>query len=208
VGVVVAHGEVLVDWRLGTRHLRTGEEGWFPPLVIAAPPASRPADPAAPVASGGRARERTVAGASPETPRPSPSSAEPVRTARGDESAAARLLAAADEARLAGRTEDGATLLERLVREHAGDTRAPVAAFSLGRLLLRELRRPEEAARAFARTRALAPNGPLAEDALAREVEAWTAAGAHDRARARADEYLRLYPAGRRTQAVRSVVGR
>jgi transmembrane sensor len=199
VGVVVTRGEVLVDWRLGTRHLRAGEDGWFPPLVIAAPEAREHAA-VAPVPSSGRARART-AGA--ETPPPPAADA---AAARADASAAALLLAAADEARLAGRSEEGATLLQRVVREHAGDPRAPVAAFSLGRLLLRELRRPEEAARAFASARALAPTGPLAEDALAREVEAWTAAGAQARARARADEYLRLYPAGRRAQAVSRLV--
>jgi hypothetical protein len=53
------------------------------------------------------------------------------------------------------------------------DPRAPLAAFTLGRVLLRELARPREAAAAFAQARALAPRGPFVEDALAREVEAW-----------------------------------
>ena len=201
VGVVVTRGEVLVDWRVGTRHLRAGEDGWFPPLVIAALGA-RDIAAVAPAPSSGRARART-AGA--ETPPPQ-ADADANADGRAGASAAAALLAAADEARLAGRSETGATLLERLVREHADDPRAPGAAFLSGRLLLRELHRPEEAARAFAYARARAPTGPLAEDALAREVEAWTAAGAQARARARADEYLRLYPAGRRAQAVRRLV--
>src|SRR6185436_1564482 len=59
VGVVVTRGEVLVDWRLGTRHLRAGEDGWFPPLVIAAPGA-RDLAAVTPVPSSGRARARTA----------------------------------------------------------------------------------------------------------------------------------------------------
>ena len=98
-------------------------------------------------------------------------------------------MADADRARLAGRFEEGASLLERLVREHPGDPRAPLAAFSLGRVLLGELGRPADAARAFARARALAPDGPLADDALAREAEAWARAGDPERARAREAEH-------------------
>jgi transmembrane sensor len=116
------------------------------------------------------------------------------------------LLAEADRARLAGRFEEGAALLQRLLRDHPADPRAPVAAFSLGRVLLGELGRPAEAAAAFERARVLAPHGPLAEDALAREVEAWSRAGEPARARARADDYLRAYPNGRRAAAVNDAV--
>jgi len=113
------------------------------------------------------------------------------------------LLAAADGARLQGRTTDATAFLQRAVTLHPGDGRAPLAAFTLGRLLLVKLGQPREAAEAFAQARGLAPDGPLAEDALAREVEAW--AGASDRAHAhdRAAEYLRRYPSGRRLRTVR-----
>ena len=125
-----------------------------------------------------------------------------------EEVTASALLADADRARLAGRFEEGASLLRRLVRDYPGDQRAPLAAFSLGRLLLGELGRPAEAARAFARARALAPVGPLAEDALAREAEAWARAKQLERARARAAEYLRAYPGGRRVADVNDVIAR
>ena len=46
-----------------------------------------------------------------------------------------------------------------------------------GPLLMNELDRPREAASAFARAEALAPRGNLAEDAVAREVEAWRSYG-------------------------------
>jgi transmembrane sensor len=82
-----------------------------------------------------------------------------------------------------------------------------LAAFTLGRVLLEELGQPNEAAAAFARAEALAPRGALAQDAIAREVEAWSRAGEVSRARARAEEYLRRYPEGRRIRSVRHFGG-
>jgi transmembrane sensor len=117
------------------------------------------------------------------------------------------LLAAADAARLQGRAEEGAALLRRIVQQHRADPRAPLAAFTLGRVLLMELAQPRQAAAAFAEARALAPHGPFAEDALAREVEAWAKAGDDAKARARAQDYLRAYPSGRRVPAVRALGG-
>ena len=117
------------------------------------------------------------------------------------------LLAAADAARLQGRAEEGAALLRRIVQHHRADPRAPLAAFTLGRVLLMELGQPRQAAAAFAEARALAPHGPFAEDALAREVEAWAKAGDDAKARARARDYLRTYPSGRRVPAVRALGG-
>jgi len=113
------------------------------------------------------------------------------------------LLLAADVTRLSHHPLEAVPLLERVVRDHAKDARAPLAAFTLGRALLDELGRPQQAADAFARARSLAPSGPLAADALGREVEAWSRAGDTGRARARAEEYLRLYPKGARSASVR-----
>ena len=67
-----------------------------------------------------------------------------------------------------------------------------------------ELHRPAQAAAAFATARGLAPAGPFAEDALAREVEAWAAANDRGSARRRAREYVRSYPRGRRLTEVRA----
>ena len=80
-----------------------------------------------------------------------------------------------------------------------------MAAFTLGRLKLEELGKPSEAARAFEEARRLAPKGPLAEDALAREVEAWVKAGEADKASAAATEYKKRYPRGVRLEWVRSL---
>jgi len=93
--------------------------------------------------------------------------------------------------------------LRRVVERHAKDPRAALAAFTLGRVLLDELGQPREGAGAFARARTLAPGGPLAEDALAREVEAMSRAGEVARARSLAVEYEATYPSGARLRAVR-----
>jgi transmembrane sensor len=113
------------------------------------------------------------------------------------------LMFAADVARLAGQHAAATPYLERVLRAHRSDAQAPLAAFTLGRLRLERLRKPHKAAQAFAKARALAPAGPLAEDALAREVEAWARAGATARARRRAERYLQRYPEGRRAGMVR-----
>ena len=117
------------------------------------------------------------------------------------------LLLAADAARMAGHPDQGAVLLRRLLLDCRSDPRAPLAAFTLGRMLLRELGQPREAAAIFAQVRQLAPHGSFAEDALAREVEAWSQAGDQALARVRAREYLRLFPGGRRAAMVKSAGG-
>jgi transmembrane sensor len=119
----------------------------------------------------------------------------------------ADLLLAADVARLTRHPAEAVSLLRRVVDRHGQDPRAPLAAFTLGRVLLEELGRPQEAAAAFAQARRLGPSGPLAEDALAREVEAWSRAGVLDRARERATEYLQRYPGGARIRSVRRHAG-
>ena len=112
----------------------------------------------------------------------------------------ADLLLAADAARLSGHPAEAVSYLERVVHGHARDPRAGLAAFTLGRVLLDELGRPREAVDAFALARAV--GGPLAEDALAREVEAASRAGDTSRSRELARTYRQLYPDGRRAKSV------
>ncbi|HXI57221.1 MAG TPA: FecR domain-containing protein [Polyangia bacterium] len=112
----------------------------------------------------------------------------------------ADLLLAADAARLSGYPAEALPYLERVVRAHARDPRSSLASFTMGRVLLDELGRPREAADAFARARVA--GGPLAEDALAREVEAAARAGDTTRSRELAHDYQSLYPHGRRAKAV------
>jgi transmembrane sensor len=117
------------------------------------------------------------------------------------------LLLAGDVARLSSHAGAALGPLARAVALHPNDPRAPLAEFTLGRVHLEDLGAPRDAANAFARARALAPTGPLAEDALAREVEAWSRAGELELARARAQTYLQRYPQGHRTRAVRRFGG-
>jgi transmembrane sensor len=192
VGVSVERGTVRVDWGKGSRLLTEGQSGWFPPLAAGVEPEPKEVRrPAVPVVKVGKAKIETAPA--------SPSSAKA--------ESAEELLLAADSMRMAGQPERGAELLRRILREHHQDPRAPLAAFTLGRVLLIELGRPQEAAAAFAEVRRLSPGGAFAEDALAREVEAWSQAGQTDQAQARARDYLRLYPGGRRAATVRSLSG-
>jgi transmembrane sensor len=117
------------------------------------------------------------------------------------------LMLAADVARQAGRPERAVPFLERVVNEHSKEVAAQLAGFSLGKIYLDSLDQPALAARSFAGVRAMAPAGGLAQDALAREVEAWARAGETARARDGALEYQRLYPHGRRLAAVRDLGG-
>jgi transmembrane sensor len=119
----------------------------------------------------------------------------------GDDPAA--LMDAADLARLADRPEAAVGYLRRVLRGHAQSPAAQFAGFMLGRVLLERLGQPSEAAEAFALARSTAPHGSLAQDALAREVEAWSKAGHSNEAYARAQLYIQLYPSGRRLRAVR-----
>jgi transmembrane sensor len=205
VGLTVEQGTVRVEWGLGSEILKQGESGWYPPLVMSA--------------LSGRtvSRETTNRSLATRSARRSPSLASshdssfsPVlaKTEKTEEAESAeQLLAAADNARLSGHPEQGVFLLRKLLRDHRRDARAPLAAFTLGRMLLMELANPTEAAAAFAEARRLSPFGPLAEDALAREVEAFNQAGASALAKARAQDYLRLYPDGRRAAALRMLAG-
>jgi transmembrane sensor len=117
------------------------------------------------------------------------------------------LLLASDVARLSRHPAESITQLRRLLSRHPRDPRAPSAAFTLGWLLMNELGRPREAATAFAKAESLAPRGNLAEDAVARSVEAWYRAGELVRARTEVERYRKLYPQGRHLGMLQRLVG-
>ncbi|HTA93901.1 MAG TPA: FecR domain-containing protein [Polyangiaceae bacterium] len=211
VRVSVGRGRVRVDFGTGSRELAVGQSGTFPPSEEPTPSASvasvesiTPPSPVVPSASAKPApswKELARAG-------------KPVDAYRALESAPATdlnnaeaLLLAADIARLAGHPQEAVPYLERVLRDFKADPRASLAAFSLGRVLMNSLGRPAEAAGYFERARALSHEPSLAEDALAREVEAWARAGQADRARRRAEDYVRLYPTGQRLNAVKTFGG-
>jgi transmembrane sensor len=113
------------------------------------------------------------------------------------------LLRAADVARLSGHAQAAVPSLQRVMAHFASDSRAPLAAFTLGRVLLEDVSAPAEAAKAFSQAQLLAPDGPLAGNALAREVEALAKAGEARQASLRAKQYLQRYPRGLHLQSVK-----
>jgi ferric-dicitrate binding protein FerR (iron transport regulator) len=125
----------------------------------------------------------------------------PARSAPQDEPGA--WLLASEMARRDGRPEEALELLRRLLERHGDDPRAPYTSFIMGRVLLEELHRPRDAAAAFARVAMIDVNTPLAQDALAREVESWSRAGNKQRASERAAAYIERYPGGARVEEVR-----
>jgi transmembrane sensor len=196
--VSVEHGRVQVSWPGGETLLGASEHGRFPPeesQVTAAARSSAQTVEVEPAASalappGWRelAHKRQYDSAYAELF---------VERAGATTDDPADLLLAADVARLSRHPADAVAPLQKIVRSFAGDSRAPIAAFTLGRVLLDDLGHAAEAANAFARARSLSPEGPLALDALSREIEARSRAGQKAQARTLAEQYLDKYPNGR-----------
>jgi transmembrane sensor len=130
----------------------------------------------------------------------------PPRTAAPPSAATAlgfdALLARADAERRAGNLSAAEATLAAALSSAPDRARASVAAFTLGKLLLDGSGRPADAARAFSRAVALGPPAAIAEDALARLVEAEGRAGHVERARAAARQYAERYPNGPKLYAV------
>jgi transmembrane sensor len=206
IRVSVERGLVRVDSAGSSRQLKPGETALFadaPPVApVPTSVVTAPAAPPAPAAQGPSWRVLAQDGDYPAAlARLTSDGPTSVRDTPDD------LLLAADVARLGGQPARAVSPLERVVSRHTSDSRAPLAAFTLGRTLLDQLGRPREAANAFASARKLAPSGALAQDALAREVESWSRAGETRKAHSRALEYLKLYPLGRRAASVRRLGG-
>lgn len=107
------------------------------------------------------------------------------------------LFALADIARLSGHPAEAIAPLERLEREFASSPRAPLAAVTLGRILL-DLGNAVRASKAFERALALRVPAALEEDVYARLVEAYVKAGNMTAARNAREVYGRKFPSGRR----------
>lgn len=229
--IVVEEGEVHARWPGGETVLKAGSKTWLPPAppIEAAPvPVEVAPVDAAPVEPPVEVAPVEVAPVAP------PSSAPRVDRKRtrtleatwrklasiGDYQAAwlelakagpvrdeaAELLMAADVARLSGHPDAAVQPLERVIAAHRRDARAALAAFTLGRVLLDDLGRPRDAMAAFATASQLAPRATLAEDALARQVEA--ASKAQDpSAHTLAEAFLAKYPESSRARAVRHFGG-
>jgi transmembrane sensor len=191
--VSVTQGKVEVQDGDAKVYLEAGESRFFP-----SEPAPAVAEPR-PAAAGVRSRFLELARGGDFKAAYQVMSQSPAAVG----SSAEELMLAADAARLSNHPEQALGYLKRVTSEHAADSRAPLAAFTTGRVLLSQLSRPAEAAEAFALSRRLRPAGSLAEDALAREAEARAAAGARAPARSLAAQYLARYPQGKHVENMR-----
>ena len=203
--VSVERGRVRVSWPGGEAVLGVGEAGEFPPVSAVASAAFADASAVpVPVESiplaphvwrdlAQRGRYAQAFAALRQTP-------DDVRNEPRD------LLLAADVARLSSHPAQAVAPLRKVTQLYPKDPRAPVAAFTLGRVLLDDLGRASEAAGAFAQAERLWPSGPLAGDALAREVEALKRSGQMPAARAIAEKYVTLHPDGRHAAALRAML--
>jgi transmembrane sensor len=198
--VEVLRGRVAVHWPGGSSELAAGEAGWFPkPVAEPLPPRA-----AVPVRASGKKAHDSSWQAQAE--RGNFKRAYELLPERVSDDVQ-ELLLAADAARLSGHPAEALPFLRRVIERHPRDPRASLAAFTLGGVLLNQLDRPREAEVAYARARSLALSPALAQDALARQVEAAERAGDAKRLRELAEEYVRRYPDGRRIQWVRELSG-
>jgi hypothetical protein len=106
------------------------------------------------------------------------------------------LWALAESARYSLETEKARSLLSALRSRFPGSGRAKTATFLLGRLAVEFDQHPDEGARWFSVYLEELPDGPLAEEAAGRSIDALQKAGRHAEARTAAGEYLRKYPKG------------
>jgi transmembrane sensor len=214
--VAVLRGRVRVSWSGSHAELSAGEAGWFP--RASEQPSEHALDKSVQNVRqrAQPAKRATKSAIGTGTSSGTSSWREPAE--QGDFERAYELLAssskpiafdveelllAADTARLSGHPAAALPFLKQVMGEHADDSRASLAAFTLGGVLMQQLGQPREAEAAYARARELSLNSSLAEDALARQVEAAHRAGDPAHARALASEYLTRYPEGRRIRAVR-----
>jgi transmembrane sensor len=196
VGVWVHKGRVRVSSHGEEVTLQTGENRWFGEEQEAQPLTPEQLDLEAPGENW-----RALAG-SFEYGR-----AYEVLQRSGVRDSAEDLLLAADVARLSGHPAQAVPYLLQVVRAHGASARAALASFTLGRVLLENLGQPVQAAQAFAEARRLGGGSALAEDALFREVQAWSQAGNASNARNLAEQYLKQYPSGLHLRAVRALGG-
>jgi transmembrane sensor len=204
--IAVERGAVRVAWAGGEAFLSAGQAGLYPPPAetgVAAPVAS--AEPLSGLATNvadeaNGWRKLAKRGAYVDAYKAlAPAASKSVRDEPSD------LMLAADVARLSRHPAEATRWLARVSDGFPRDKRAPLAAFTLGRVLLEDLGQPARAADAFRKAQQLSPRGPLASDALAREVEAAQRAGQGERARQVARKYVELYPEGPHAQRLRKL---
>jgi TolA-binding protein len=111
-----------------------------------------------------------------------------------DAPAAAALFQRAQEARLAGRSEEAARLLAEFLDRYPRDQRAGIVAFELGRIRLDSMDDPKGALDAL--QRAQGASAAFDEQVAARRVQALEQSGEMEKCRAARAEFLGKYPDG------------
>jgi transmembrane sensor len=111
----------------------------------------------------------------------------------------ADLFALADVARLSGHPADAIDPLQRIVADHSTDSRAPLAALTLGRVRLRSLGMPAAAAQSLEKAIALGVPLQLAEETHALLIESLSRMGDRERARAEYNRFSVRFPSSTRS---------
>jgi len=107
----------------------------------------------------------------------------------------------ADTLRRSGKSSDAVTVLRDVV--DAGDRRAPLSAFTIGKIHAEDLRDPSGAARWFERAISLGLPSGLDEEAHARAVECFAQAGSRADVTRAAKRYEARFPEGRHLARVK-----
>jgi transmembrane sensor len=197
--VSVDKGLVQVFWSGGKAELAAGESGVFPP-------GSR--DAADALAQGGQRANAPEWRRLAQTGQYKNAYSALSQTPNSVREVPEELMLAADVARLSGNPGRAVPYLKTVSERFSRDPRAPVAAFTLGRVLLDNMGNATSAAAAFHRARSLSPGGPLALDAWAREVESLRRAGRTEQASELAQKYIDQFPSGRHAAAMRSIASK
>lgn len=182
-GTVLVRGESVPD---GVQKLGAGEQIEVNSRAVAANAPSAPAEVPLPNPSASAAAAPAFAAVEP-----------PASNAKRES------LALADDQRRRGDIRGAIQTLRAVVSGPSSASERSIAAFTLGKLQLDAASSPAEAARAFRTCLKLSPPASVAEDALARLVEAEARIGNTASARGLALEYGRRYPSGRRLTDVR-----
>ncbi len=119
-----------------------------------------------------------------------------------DQASADELMILVDVARATGNRGRAIQALRRVTQSFVSDPNAPIAAMTLGRMLM-QAGDKKGASEAFSLYRRLSPQGDFAEDALASDIQAAVEQGDWERAHTLAKQYESDFPDGRHLEQIR-----
>jgi transmembrane sensor len=210
VEVKVTRGTVEASAGAGGGSVRlSAGQTWSAPSTSPMKRTAKRAEPSppssAPVAEKARATERAPVAAAPaHGPSVRPEAPGPAEVEKAN---AKQLFEAANRARAAGDAPGAAQNYRRLLDEYPRDSRAPLAAFELGRLQMDRLGQPAQAISSLKRALASSSGGGFREDAMARLVAAYAATGARAACARARTAYLKQYPNGVHRTTVQAQCG-